>query len=146
MILCPLKPLRPSTRVPTYATDGSAAFDIYADLDTEILLDPGQRVLIPTGFSVAIPKGQCLKMYPRSGVATKHGIRLANCTAIIDSDYRGEVMVSLINDDPFSSFRVCPNDRIAQGMIEPVEHVIFDVVGELPATERGGGGFGSTGR
>ena len=111
----------------------------------EAVIAPGARALVPTGLSVAVPKGYELQLRPRSGLALKHGITLPNTPATIDSDYRGELQVILINhgSEPFVIHR---GDRIAQALVQKVEPVEFVEVAELPPSGRGAGGFGSTGR
>lgn len=135
-------------KLPEYATKGAAAFDLVAKMaegsEDGVMLSPSCTRLIPTGLQLAIPPGFCMKIYPRSGLATKHGINLANGVAVIDSDYRGEVFVPLRNNW-YQDFRIEHGMRIAQGIIERVEPVVFHTVDELEETERGAGGFGSTG-
>lgn len=138
-----IKLLTDTARVPTYATDGSAAFDIYADEGGVI---HGQWFnTFKTGISVEVPDGYVLKIYPRSGTAFKHGTRLVNCTGIIDSDYRGEIVIGLTCDFD-NGVRLEPGDRIAQGIIMPVDKTNFIVADELSETVRGTNGFGSTGQ
>jgi dUTP pyrophosphatase len=128
--------------VPTRATAGSAGYDL-ASAEAGAL-GPLERRLFRTGFSIAVPEGYECQLRPRSGLALKHGITLPNTPATIDSDYRGEVMVALVNlgAEPFTVTR---GMRIAQMVIARVERAEFSEVAELPATERGAGGFGSTG-
>ena len=118
--------------------------DIRADIDDYLTIFPGQIALIPTGFTTAIPEGYEAQIRPRSGLAIKHGITVVNSPGTIDSDYRGEVKVALINisKEPYVIFR---GDRIAQMVISKVETVAVIEVDELDDTERGDGGFGSTG-
>ena len=137
-----IKLLTDTARVPTYATDGSAAFDIYADECGRV--GHGYVKPIKTGVSFEVPDGHVLKVYPRSGLSFKNGVRLANCTAIIDSDYRGELMVALTSDA--EGFTIAPGDRIAQGIIIPIEKTEFEIVEELSETVRGNNGLGSTGQ
>lgn len=129
--------------LPGRATAGAAGMDIVSAVDVTIA--PGARGLVPTGLSVAVPEGYELQLRPRSGLALKHGITLPNTPATIDSDYRGELQVILINlgDAPFVIAR---GDRIAQALVQRVEPVVFREVAELPPSGRGAGGFGSTGR
>lgn len=132
--------------VPTYATDGAACFDIYACELTSLFgeKDPS-GVLISTGIAVEIPEGHCMKIYSRSGHGFKNSVRLANCVAVIDSDYRGEIKIALIKDnDAAPGVEIKAGSRIAQGMIEKVEQVHFHEVMKLNNTNRGIGGFGST--
>lgn len=137
-----VKRLHPDAIIPQYATNGAACFDLHA-LDDATVGD-GLPVVIRTGLSFEVPEGHVMKVYSRSGHGFKHGIRLANCTGIIDADYRGELMVKLTSDDGcFMAIR--KGDRIAQAMIMPVPKVELVEVSELASTERGEGGFGSTG-
>lgn len=132
------------TQPPVYATEGSAGFDLEASIDETIILEPGERVLIPVGYIFAIAKGFWGRISPRSGLAAKHGIDVL--AGVIDSDYRGEVKVALINHgrEPVT---INPRDRVAQMVIAPVSQPKIIVVSEaeLGDTERGAGGFGSTG-
>ncbi|MBM4338605.1 MAG: dUTP diphosphatase [Deltaproteobacteria bacterium] len=132
------------TSLPQYMTEGSSGMDLFASLEEETLINPGERKLIPTGISVAIPEGFEGQVRPRSGLAIHQGIGLVNGPGTIDSDYRGEVKVLLINfgDQPFS---VCNGERIAQMVISRVFRSILVEVEDLPPTQRQGGGFGSTG-
>lgn len=140
-----IKKLHTDAVIPTYATDGSACFDLYTIESGKIY--PGRAVNFHTGISFEIPKGHVMLIYSRSGHGFNHGIRLVNATGIIDSDYRGEVLIKLHNDHPVLTFNVNKLDRIAQAMIIPVDQVLqFEVVEELSVTERGEGGFGSTGK
>ncbi|WP_299231636.1 dUTP diphosphatase [uncultured Halomonas sp.] len=134
------KRLTPDATLPTRATDGSAGFDLYCT--ARIDLPPGQRMLLPTGIAVALPPSTCGQIWPRSGMADRQGIdRLAG---LIDEDYRGEIHVSLVNHGmDLAEFR--PGDRIAQLVVVPCWTEAREV-GELPETERGVGGFGSSGR
>src|SRR5438270_12709360 len=118
--------------------------DLYAAVDADVVIEAARIVLVPTGLEVAIPDGFEGQVRPRSGLAVKHGISLPNTPATIDSDYRGEIRVPLINlgREPF---RVARGMRIAQFVVAPVVHVAWDEVAELPATDRAGGGFGHSG-
>ncbi len=128
--------------LPAYATDGAAGMDVLAA--ENLILRPGARQAVATGFAVAIPTGYEIQVRPRSGLALKHGISVPNTPGTVDSDYRGEVKVILINhsDDNFTIQR---GDRIAQLVVSPVTLARWEEVEELDATERGAGGFGSTG-
>lgn len=137
-----IKLLSDSARVPTYGSDGAACFDLYA-ADT-VAVAPGRRVSVKTDVAFEVPEGYVLKLYSRSGHGFKHGVRLANGTGIVDSDYRGHVPVCLHNDGN-QPFIVTLGDRVAQAMIVPVPRVEFQVVDQLSETPRGEGGFGSTG-
>ena len=131
---------------PHYATPGSAGLDLRAMLKEEIVLEPGQTVLIPTGLSIYIgDSGLAAMILPRSGLGHKHGIVLGNLVGLIDSDYQGEIMVSVWNRGK-DSFTLNPLDRLAQLVVVPVVQVAFNVVDEFDASQRGAGGFGSTGK
>lgn len=141
-----VKLLDTRAKVPNYATPGAAAADLCAVLDEPLTLQPGQRELVPTGFAIELPNAECVALvYARSGLATRHGITMANGVGVIDSDYRGEIKVSLANfsDQPYT---IQPGERIAQLCIAPVFQVSFLPVADLSDTQRGVGGFGSTGR
>ena len=129
--------------LPSRATPGAAGMDIVSAV--EISIAPGARALVPTGLCVAVPHGYEVQLRPRSGLALKHGVTLPNTPATIDSDYRGELQVIMINlgEAPFEIHR---GDRIAQLLVQKVESVEFREVAELPKSDRGKGGFGSTGR
>ena len=129
--------------IPAAATPGSAGYDLASAEEGE--LGPLERKLFRTGFSIAVPDGYECQLRPRSGLALRHGVTLPNTPATIDSDYRGELMVALVNlgTEPF---RVTRGMRIAQMVVARVERVVFVPVGELPPTTRGAGGFGSSGR
>jgi len=129
--------------VPLYAHPGDAGADITAN--ETVVLEPGQRALVSTGLSIAIPDGFVAFVVPRSGLALRHGVTLVNSPGTIDAGYRGEVGVILLNTDQTESFTVNPGDRIAQLVIQPVVRANFVHVAELPGTHRGAGGFGSTG-
>ncbi len=140
------KLLDPRAKAPAYATAGAAAADLCALLDEPLTLAPMQRALIPTGLAIELPDAQCVALlYARSGLAIKHGLTLPNCVGVIDSDYRGEVRVGLINlgSEPYT---VQPGERIAQLCIAPVWQAAFVQANDLSDTDRGAGGFGSTGK
>ena len=131
--------------LPHHATAGSAGMDLRACIDAPLVLAPGAAELIPTGVSIYVEDpGLAALLLPRSGLGHKSGIVLGNLVGLIDSDYQGPLMVSCWNRGS-SSFTVNPGDRIAQMVIVPVVHVEFDVVEEFAASQRGGGGFGSSG-
>jgi dUTP pyrophosphatase len=128
--------------LPRYATEGAAGMDVLSAED--VVLEPGQRHAVASGLSVAIPPGYEIQVRPRSGLALKHGISVPNTPGTIDSDYRGELKVILINhgSEPFAIHR---GDRVAQLVLAPVTQARWDEVDQLDSTERGEGGFGSTG-
>ena len=131
--------------LPKYMTDRSAGMDLFADIDDEIIINPMERILIPTGISIALPLGYEAQIRPRSGLAIKHGIALINSPGTIDADYRGEIMVIVVNlgDQPFSVLR---GGRIAQMVIHEVSKVEWREQPTLDETVRGEGGFGHTGQ
>lgn len=131
--------------LPAYATASSAGVDLSAAVEAEVILPPGGRALIPTGFAIALPDGFEAQVRPRSGLAVKHGISVLNAPGTIDADYRGEVMVCLVNlgERPFAVRR---GERIAQMVIAPVSRVQWREAPALDATARDAGGFGSTGK
>lgn len=135
--------------IPQYATPGAACFDLHALLDNGQELEgvyPGLPKVFRTGLSFEIPEGHVMLIYSRSGHGFKNEVRLANCVGVIDSDYRGEVAVKLTSDkETFDGLSVRNGDRIAQAMVIPVDRVSFEEVTDLSETERGTGGFGSTG-
>ena len=130
--------------LPTYMTAGAAGMDLHAAVDDEVTLEPGAIVLVPTGVEVAIAPGFEGQVRPRSGLAVRHGLSLPNTPATIDSDYRGEIRVPLINLGR-ESFVVTRGMRIAQLVVAPVVWVAWEEVAELPATTRAAGGFGHSG-
>ena len=130
--------------LPDYATPGAAGMDIAAHLDTAVTLAPFARAAIATGFSMQLPSGYEAQIRPRSGLALKHGVTVANAPGTIDSDYRGEVAVILINLSQ-QDFTITPGMRIAQMVIAPVTHCRFKETLQLDMSDRGAGGFGSTG-
>ena len=129
--------------VPSYAHPSDAGADLHAREGVE--LAPGQRALVPTGIALALPAGYVGLVHPRSGLAAKYGITVVNAPGTVDAGYRGEIMVTLLNTDATSSFTVKRGDRIAQLVIQKVEHARFTVVESLDESVRGAGGFGSTG-
>ena len=140
-----IKKLNENCILPQYMTDGSAAMDVYACIENEIVIQPRERVLIPTGFAVGVPSGYAAILCARSGLAYKNGIGLANGIGVIDSDYRGEFIVVLHNHGAEPQ-EVDHGERIAQLVITPVFTPGFTEVAELTDTTRAGGGFGSTGK
>ena len=139
-----LKRLTETAKLPIYATDGAACFDLHADLPEMIEIPGGGSAAISTGLAFEIPRGYCIRVYSRSGHGFHDGVRLANCTGIIDSDYRGQVFIKLHNDHRLP-FVVRHGDRIAQAELAMVIRAQFDESESLSETARGSGGFGSTG-
>lgn len=137
--------LDPELPLPGYARDGDAGADLVARTST-IVEAAGGRALVPTGIRVAIPDGYAGFVQPRSGLALRHGITLANSPGLIDSGYRDELAVIVINTDPTDDFKINRGDRIAQLVVQKVEHAVFTPVEDLPDSERGLGGFGHSGR
>lgn len=138
-----IKRLTPNAKMPVYATAGAACFDI-CTTSMSSYIQPGESVVFTTGLSFEIPEGHVMKVFSRSGHGFKQGLRLVNGTGIIDSDYRGELMVKLHNDGGKSAL-IESGERIAQGMIVPVDQAEFVFADSLSDTERGTGGLGSTG-
>jgi dUTP pyrophosphatase len=130
--------------LPHYATEHAAGMDLMAAIDTPITLDPGKRAIIPTGLSIALPVGYEAQVRPRSGLAAKNGVTVANAPGTIDADYRGEVGVILVNLGE-EAFTIERNMRIAQMIVAPVTTITWAKTDQLPETVRGSGGFGSTG-
>jgi len=137
--------LDPDLPLPVYARDGDAGIDLLARVGT-VLAPAGGRALVPTGVAVALPVGFAGFIQPRSGLALRHGVTCLNSPGLIDSGYRGELKVLLINTDPSEEFVVTRGERIAQLVVQAVEIVRFVEVDDLEASSRGEGGFGSTGR
>ena len=129
---------------PFYATERSAGMDIKANIETPIALQPLQRAMVPTGLYIALPEGTEAQIRPRRGLAAKHGITVLNTPGTIDADYRGEIKVILVNLSN-EEFTINPGERIAQMVVARYEKVEWDSVEVLDETERGAGGFGSTG-
>ncbi len=130
--------------LPAYATSGAAGMDLQAAISAPLRLEPGQRGLVPTGLSIALPAGYELQVRPRSGLALKHGIVLPNAPGTIDEDYRGEIGVIVMNAGQ-EAFVIEPGMRIAQAIVAPVVRATWIECDDLDETERGAGGFGSTG-
>ncbi|MDD5448354.1 MAG: dUTP diphosphatase [Actinomycetota bacterium] len=135
--------INPQAKVPEYAHEGDAGCDLASSIEVDI--SPGERAVIPTGIAVAIPEGYAGFVQPRSGLAAKHGIGIVNSPGLIDSHYRGEIKVILVNLDKKEIFHVKRGDKICQLVIQPVERANFVEIEKLEPTERGEGGFGSTG-
>lgn len=141
-----IKKVREEAKIPTRATSGSAGLDLYACIDEPITLNKGDKVVIPTGIAIGLDDPHYAAfIHSRSGLAVKHGIALLNSVGVIDSDYRGEVCVGVIKltEEPYT---IQPFERVAQMVIKPVELPEFVEVQDLDNTERGAGGFGSTGK
>jgi len=144
MVKVLIKKLSKDIDIPKYETVGASGIDLTANINEELLISSGEKHLISTGISVAIPYGYEIQIRPRSGLAVKNGITVLNAPGTIDADYRGEIKVILINLSK-KNFKVSKGQRIAQMVLCPVIKAEFEEVDELPATERGKGGFGSTG-
>ncbi len=146
MSVLKIKKLRDDAKIPFRATDGSAGMDLYACIDEAVEIMPHEIRVIPTGIAIELESADYVAyIYARSGLAIKNGIAPANCVGVIDSDYRGEICVGLLNQTE-KVFIVNPGERIAQMVISPVILPTIEVVDELSNTQRGAGGFGSTGK
>jgi dUTP pyrophosphatase len=143
MVDIALTRLDPGVPVPSYARPGDAGADLVSTIDTTIA--PGQRTLVPTGIAIALPDGFAAFVHPRSGLALRHGLSIVNTPGTIDAGYRGEIKVVLVNHDPTVPIEIQRGDRIAQLVVQRVEHAVFTEVDALDVTERGDGGYGSTG-
>ena len=139
-----IKKLSTEVLTPKYETSGSSGMDIAAYIKQDIIINPGEKALIPTGFSLSVPQGYEVQIRPRSGLAAKKGVTVLNTPGTIDSDYRGEIKVILINLSK-DVFYVKSGERIAQIVVCPVKQVVVEEVNELSETNLGAGGFGSTG-
>ena len=144
MIKILIKKLSNSVSIPKYETSGSSGMDIAAHIENNVTINPGEKVLIPTGFSIAVPRGHEVQIRPRSGLAAKKNITVLNTPGTIDADYRGEIKIILINLGK-EKFIIENKDRIAQMVVCPVVQANLEEVKELSDTHRGSGGFGSTG-
>lgn len=141
-----IKKLSETAKIPTRATDGSAGYDLFADISAEIVIIAGATAKIKTGIAIAIPTTNAVGLvYARSGLSSKHGITLMNGVGVIDSDYRGEIHVTVINHSD-KSYAIQPNERIAQLVITPIYTPELIEADNLDETARGTGGFGSTGK
>ncbi len=129
--------------LPSYARPGDAGVDLFTTVDA--VLEPGERALLPTGLSIALPTGFAAFVHPRSGLAVRHGVSLVNAPGTVDAGYRGEIQVSVINLDPRQAVVLKRGDRVAQLVVQRVEHARFHEVERLPGSARADGGFGSTG-
>ena len=132
-----------SIPLPSYAKPGDVGADLTSRID--ITLQPGERALVPTGISIALPNGYVALVHPRSGLAIKHGVTMVNSPGTVDAGFRGELQIILINHDPKEAISFKRGDRIAQLVIQQVERAEFVEVDSLPGSDRGSGGFGSTG-
>ena len=137
------KRLHPDAQIPVYAKENDAGADLTSVV--KVVINPGERYLVPTGIAIALPNGYVGLVHPRSGLALKHGISIVNTPGTIDAGYRGEIMVTIINHDLSTPFQIAVGDRIAQLVIQQVEHASFEEVESLPDSERGSSGFGSSG-
>lgn len=144
MKIC-VKKLRPDAMLPTSGSQYAAGYDLYACIDAPVTIAPHTTEKIGTGLAVAIPEGYFGAVFARSGLASKQGLRPANCVGVCDSDYRGEYTVAIHNDSETAQ-TIAPGDRIAQLVVLPYMTAEFEEADELSATERGAGGFGSTGK
>jgi dUTP pyrophosphatase len=129
--------------LPAYAHPGDAGADLMTAVD--VTLDPGERALVPTGISIALPEGYVALVHPRSGLASRHGLSIVNTPGTVDAGYRGEIKVLLVNHDRTSAVTLHRGDRVAQLVFQRVERAIFTEVSALPESVRGAGGYGSTG-
>lgn len=139
-----IKKLRPEAVLPKRATPESAGLDLCACLEQDLTIEPFQLVRVPTGLAIALEPGTVGLVYARSGLASKFGVTLSNCVGVVDSDYRGELQVAMTNHSK-TPYTIRPGDRIAQLVVSPVFLPEVEEVPELDETERGAGGFGSTG-
>jgi dUTP pyrophosphatase len=145
MLPIPVERLDPDLPLPAYAKPGDAGLDLLAR-EGVVLKAGGGRAVVPTGLALAIPEGYAGFIQPRSGLALRHGVTCLNTPGLLDSGYRGELQVLLVNTDPSDDVEIARGERIAQLVVQRVEHVQFEVVDVLPETERGAGGWGHTGR
>jgi len=143
MVPVQIRRIDPDLPLPAYAHPGDAGADLYAAEDVEI--PPGERLLVRTGVAVALPAGYVGLVHPRSGLAARLGVTVLNAPGTVDSGYRGEILVNLVNHDRVTPAKIARGDRIAQLVVQQVETADFQVVDELPESVRGAGGHGSTG-
>lgn len=140
-----LRKMTESAQIPVRGSLQAAGYDLFADLSESVTILPQETKMVGTGIACAIPEGYFGGIYARSGLSAKEGLRPANCTGVVDSDYRGEIKVALHNDSK-ESRTILPGQKIAQMVVQAFLPVEFEAVEDLDATERGGGGFGSTGK
>ena len=145
MTILKIKRLEHNKVLPEYKTEGAAGMDLSAAIEEPVILKPLERTLIPTGIKIELEHGYEAQVRPRSGLSIKHGITLINCVGTVDEDYRGELCVPVVNLSN-EAYTIQPGERIAQMVIARVEQAKIEVVEELSDTERGVGGFGSTGK
>lgn len=144
MLPVPVQRLDPDLPLPSYAKPGDAGLDLVAR-EGVVLKAGGGRAVVPTGIAIALPEGYAGFVQPRSGLARRRGVTCLNTPGLIDSGYRGEIQVLLVNTDPADDVEISRGERIAQLVVQRVEHVVFEVVDSLPPSERGTGGWGHTG-
>ncbi len=144
-VLVQIKLVHSRGSLPQYMTSQAAGMDVFAAIEQEVLVKPGEIVVIPTGIAISLPVGYEAQIRPRSGLATRHGITVINAPGTIDADYRGEIKVPIINLGD-KDYIIKPLERIAQMVVTPVVKVQWKLVDELPNSERGVGGFGHTGK
>ena len=132
-------------KLPVYMTEGAAGMDVYAEIKEDLIIKPLERILVPTGLKVEIPYGFEIQVRPRSGLAIKHGITLLNTPGTIDSDFRGEIKVIMINISN-EEFKIKPHERIGQLILNKVYKCVWEETEELEESDRGQGGFGHTGK
>ena len=140
-----IKKLRDTAKIPTRGSNEAAGYDLYADIQSPVRIEPGSVMKIGTGSSTQLPPCMAALIFPRSGLSTKKGLRLANCVGLVDPDYRGEYIVALYNDSETPQI-VMPGERIAQVVFSPFYEINFIEADELNGTERGEGGFGASGQ
>ena len=140
-----IKKLRDTAKIPTRGSNNAAGYDLYADIETPVTIEPVSVMKISTGISTQLPSYMAALIFPRSGLSTKKGLRLANCVGLVDPDYRGEYIVALYNDSETPQI-VMPGERIAQVVFSPFYEINFIETDELNDTERGEGGFGASGQ
>ena len=143
MVDIALRRLDPGLPPPSYAHPGDAGADLFTTVD--VTLAPGERAMVPTGIAIALPEGYVALVHPRSGLAARHGVSIVNSPGTVDAGYRGEIKVLLVNLDPAASVTLSRGDRIAQLVVQRFETASFVEVDALPESERGAGGYGSTG-